>query len=174
MVLTVSFVLSPAIGLFCHRRLRSCLRKLDAGVEASGPHDFAVRGRRCSSPALPASTASRPASVTIASRPSVGRDDESSRSDLPDARSGIFLKIGLDRANQIDPVQQIRRCAQVRGAGLATMGAWTHALTEPAFHAGIVIAATPTTTQPSPIHAVDLRLSPRNTPPSATPIGTRM
>jgi hypothetical protein len=43
MVLTVSFVLSPVIGLVCHRHLRSCLRKLDAGVEASGPHDFAVR-----------------------------------------------------------------------------------------------------------------------------------
>src|SRR6202165_2018404 len=53
MVLTVSFVLSPVIGLVCHRRLRiesclhpvgpTCLRKLDAGVEASGPHDFTVR-----------------------------------------------------------------------------------------------------------------------------------
>jgi hypothetical protein len=53
MVLTVSFVLSPVIGLVCHRRLRikSCLspvgptqlRKLDASVGASGPHDFAVR-----------------------------------------------------------------------------------------------------------------------------------
>src|SRR6202022_2285225 len=53
MVLTASFVLSPVIGLYCHRRLRikdcprpvgpTCLRKLDAGVEASGPHDFAVR-----------------------------------------------------------------------------------------------------------------------------------
>src|SRR6059058_3900991 len=43
MVLTVSFVLSPVIGLVCHRRKRSCLRSLDAGVEASGPHDFAVR-----------------------------------------------------------------------------------------------------------------------------------
>jgi hypothetical protein len=53
MVLTVSFALSPVIGLFCHRRLRikSCLnpvgptrlRKLDASVEASGPHDFTVR-----------------------------------------------------------------------------------------------------------------------------------
>jgi hypothetical protein len=41
MVLTVSSVLSPVIGLCCHRRLRC--RKLDAGVEASGPHDFAVR-----------------------------------------------------------------------------------------------------------------------------------
>jgi hypothetical protein len=43
MVLTVSFVLSPVIGLFCHRHPRSLLRELDAGVEASGPHDFAVR-----------------------------------------------------------------------------------------------------------------------------------
>jgi hypothetical protein len=36
-------VLSPVIGLFCHRRSASCPAKLDAGVEASGPHDFAVR-----------------------------------------------------------------------------------------------------------------------------------
>jgi len=53
MVLTAYFVLSPAIGLSCHRRLadigtsaRSGSRtsaRLDAGVEASGPHDFAVR-----------------------------------------------------------------------------------------------------------------------------------
>src|ERR1700733_6499491 len=42
---TTYFVLSPVIGLFCHRRLRSCLRKLDPSVEASGPHDFAVRYR---------------------------------------------------------------------------------------------------------------------------------
>jgi hypothetical protein len=43
MVLTVSFVISPVIGLFCHRRLRMKSAKLDASVEASGPHDFAVR-----------------------------------------------------------------------------------------------------------------------------------
>ena len=43
MVLTVSFVLSPVIGLFCHRRRWSYLHRLDASVEASGPHDFAVR-----------------------------------------------------------------------------------------------------------------------------------
>jgi hypothetical protein len=54
MVLTVSFGLSSVIGLCCHRRLRigvprpvgpTCLRRLDAGIEASGPHDFAVRTR---------------------------------------------------------------------------------------------------------------------------------
>jgi hypothetical protein len=40
MVLTVSFVLSPAIGILV---TVACFRRLDAGVEASGPHDFAVR-----------------------------------------------------------------------------------------------------------------------------------
>jgi hypothetical protein len=46
MVLTVSFALSPVIGLSCHRRLRNHFRRLDAGVEASGPHDFAVHLKR--------------------------------------------------------------------------------------------------------------------------------
>jgi hypothetical protein len=44
MVLTVSFVLSPVTGLFCHRHPRKPgFRELDASVGASGPHDFAVR-----------------------------------------------------------------------------------------------------------------------------------
>src|SRR3954447_12321694 len=69
MVLTVSFVISPVIGLDCHRRFAS-EQKLDASVEASGPHDFAVRVRHRSSKVLTiASIASRPASVTIASAP---------------------------------------------------------------------------------------------------------
>jgi hypothetical protein len=40
---TAYSVLSPEIGLSCLRRRRSELRQLDAGVEASGPHVFAVR-----------------------------------------------------------------------------------------------------------------------------------
>src|SRR3979490_539593 len=52
-------MLSPVIGLFCHRHRRSCLHQLDAGVEASGPHDFAVRNMALSSAAPAASTASR-------------------------------------------------------------------------------------------------------------------
>jgi hypothetical protein len=40
---TAYTVLSPEIGLVCLRRLRRLLRKLDASVEASGPHVFAVR-----------------------------------------------------------------------------------------------------------------------------------
>jgi hypothetical protein len=43
MVLTVSFVLFPVIGLCCHRRLAVTTAKLNASVEASEPHDFAVR-----------------------------------------------------------------------------------------------------------------------------------
>ena len=44
MVLTVSFVLSPVIGLLATvapEKLAS--QGLDASIEASGPHDFAVR-----------------------------------------------------------------------------------------------------------------------------------
>src|SRR3979490_3003367 len=71
---TASFALSPAIGLVCHRHLARLLARLDAGVEASEPHDFAVRKTARSSLAPPAPTASRPASVTIAIRPS-NRDE---------------------------------------------------------------------------------------------------
>jgi hypothetical protein len=52
----------------------SASRELDASVGASGPHDFAVREPSAFVNALPASTASCPASVTISSRPSVGQD----------------------------------------------------------------------------------------------------
>jgi hypothetical protein len=101
MVLTAYFVLSPVIELYCHRhpadmalsapgRADFASAGLDAGVEASGPHDFAVRTcvvrqravdcSRTFRSALPshrapnaaASTASHPASVTIAIRPSRG------------------------------------------------------------------------------------------------------
>src|SRR4051812_1846594 len=59
MVLTVSFVISPVIGLSCHRRQQVTTCQLDASVEASGPHDFAVRPQCCSSKAPSASIASR-------------------------------------------------------------------------------------------------------------------
>src|SRR6267378_5687621 len=123
MVLTVSFVLSPVTGLVCHRRPRTNvlsapgradlnIRELDASVGASGPHDFAVRcnivrqlavdrsqvfqlalqPRRA--PNAAASTASRPAFVTIMIRPSVGWDAKSSRSDLGSVKTEIFLQRG--------------------------------------------------------------------------------
>jgi hypothetical protein len=126
MVLTVSFALSLVTGLVCHHRRRNeaplrarlgkgAFRRLDASVGASGPHDFAVRQPHHSSarrliahrpcglpchhvlaPDEPASTASRPASVTIASRPSEGRDGEGYAGDLGEKRSGIFLQRGVD------------------------------------------------------------------------------
>ena len=110
-------MLSPAIGLSCHRRSRNCFRKLDAGVEASGPHDFAVRKHAPSSEAPPASTASRPASVTIAIRPCEGWDGKGYRFDLGQRRREIFLERGLDWGNQIDPAQQIPLCAQAAQPG---------------------------------------------------------
>src|SRR3954454_23284716 len=72
MVLTVSFVISPVIGLCCHRRF-ACA-KLDASVEASGPHDFAVRVQHRSSK-VPNSVHRIPSRVRDdRERPSVGRD----------------------------------------------------------------------------------------------------
>src|ERR1700730_4012062 len=105
---------------------RLCLRRLDAGVEASGPHDFTVRSNISRQRAVRSLTdlSTRPAitsrayallrpphpvptSVTIAKRPSMGRYGGGYRSDLGQAGTRIFFQTGLDRANQIDPVQQI-------------------------------------------------------------------
>ena len=104
---TAYLVLSPVIGLLTPS-LAKLLRQLDASAEASGPHDFAVRIKRHSSRALSTSTASRLASVTIASRPSVRRDGGGYRSDLGERRREIFLQTGLDWWNHVDLLQQIR------------------------------------------------------------------
>src|SRR5258707_9519358 len=136
MVLTVSFALS-LVNRAClppSPADMSCLspvgptrlRKLDASVGASGPRDFAVRCN-ISRPlavdrsqvfqlALPshraqnaaASTASLPASVTIAIRPSVGRDGESSSFDLGQ-REQIFF--GKSEIKTRQPCQQTARRA---------------------------------------------------------------
>jgi len=65
MVLTVSFVLFPVTGLFCHRHSRNRFRKLSASVGAPEPHDFAVRI---------SAARQRVAKASIASHPNV-RDD---------------------------------------------------------------------------------------------------
>jgi hypothetical protein len=104
---TAYSALSPVIGLSCHRHLAHLLARLDAGVEASGPHGFAVRefGALVRSAArvhrIP------PRVRDDRERPSVGRDGGSFRDDLPDGLSEIFFARGLDRANQLDPAQQI-------------------------------------------------------------------
>jgi hypothetical protein len=104
---TAYFVLSPVIGLVCHRRLARLLARLDAGVEASGPHDFAVR--RSSALVVSAARVHRipPRVDDVAQRPSVGQDGGSCRDDLPDGRSEIFLQMGLDSRTADLPVGQI-------------------------------------------------------------------
>jgi hypothetical protein len=84
-------------GLVCHPRPR----KLPSAnlTPASGRQDHTTSPSADiapSSEAPSASTASRPASVTIASRPSVGRDGRACRDDLPDGESKIFFAKGLD------------------------------------------------------------------------------
>ena len=70
MVLTASFVISPAIGSFATvAPQRLAAQELDASVEASGPHDFsvrlsAVRQKRCPRPPQPV-----PTFVTMANAP---------------------------------------------------------------------------------------------------------
>jgi hypothetical protein len=72
MVLTAYSELSPAIGLFVTvaSAMREHCRQLDASVEASGPHGFAVRLKRVRLPRRIVHRIPRPTFVTIAKRPS--------------------------------------------------------------------------------------------------------
>ena len=125
MVLTAYFVLSPATNSSCHRHPRiKGLYKARSGRLASANLTPATgarttrlcrplkrrssctpadRSRGSSRPATAcapdalASTASRPAFVTIAKRPSVGTGRLGYASDLGQAKTEIFLQIGLDR-----------------------------------------------------------------------------
>jgi hypothetical protein len=111
MVLTVSFALSPVTGLFCHRRLADRSTRLDASVGASGPHDFTVRDRIIRPRAnarltLPRPPHPAPTFVTMANAPLFGTELASSRFDLGQRRSGIFLQAGLDSQVGDLPVRQ--------------------------------------------------------------------
>src|SRR5256884_8810588 len=149
MVLTAYFVLSPATNSSCHRRWQikgsSNPVELDFASASLTPATgarttrlcrplkrrssctLADRSRGSSRPATAcapdalASTASRPAFVTIANRPSVGRDSERSRSDLRQTRRKIFLQKGLDRHfgkhEVICPSGRIRLFARLRLLG---------------------------------------------------------
>jgi hypothetical protein len=88
-------------------------QELDASVGASGPHDFAVRFLRHSSKAPPASTASRPASVTIASRPSVGRDANQNipASIRPSSKILKFRNWSVRRADSVCVIRRSERRA---------------------------------------------------------------
>jgi hypothetical protein len=87
---------SPAIA----SAMRSIVATRDASVEASGPHAFAVRKHTPSSIDV-AHVHRIPAQrfVTTAKRPSYRAGTaRSSRDDLPDGLSEIFLRTGLDIA----------------------------------------------------------------------------
>jgi hypothetical protein len=66
---TAYFVFSPELGLFGLRHLADNSAKLGASVEASGPHDFAVRSKCPRQKHLPRPPHPAPRFVTIASRP---------------------------------------------------------------------------------------------------------
>src|SRR5216683_6526610 len=126
MVLTAYFVLSPVIGLVCHRHLRIWRVKTRLGLRTStnltpasrrqnhttSPSALAsfvsapfVRSRALSTrPAipwhrltLPRPPHPAPTFVTMANAPARGRDGEGYRSDLGKGGTEIFLQAGLDR-----------------------------------------------------------------------------
>ena len=90
---TAYTVLSPVNGLSCHRR-RNDFHQLDASVEASGPHVFAVRFQRSRQKHRPRPP--HPAFRDVAKRPSVGTGRAEYRTDLGLRKNRIFLQIGLD------------------------------------------------------------------------------
>src|ERR1700716_1382423 len=141
MGLAAYLVLSPATNSSCHRhqRIKVCLSpvgptRLRKFNTSNGCQDHTAlpsaaivvrlravdRSRVFRQPALrsrhtpdaAASTASHPASVTIAIRPSGGRNGERSRTDLGQTGMEIFLETGLDRQTSEQPVGQIRRPAR--------------------------------------------------------------
>ena len=144
MVLTAYSVISPVIGLSCHRRLRinaclrpvgpTCHRRLDAGVEASGPHDFAVRIsivrlRALSSltgnppchhvraPTLPRPPHPTPTFATMANAPLCGTGLIRSIPVFTKRESEKFFEKGLDSQMTKLPVGQISRPVGLVPAG---------------------------------------------------------
>ena len=103
MVLTVSFVLSPVIGLFVTvaGAMRKHCRQLNISVEMSGPHDFAVRLARDRLSRQSVHRIPHPTFVTIAKRPSYrARDGRENALDLPVVTSERACGKLTRRANQ--------------------------------------------------------------------------
>ena len=107
MVLTVSFVLSSATGLVCHR----CLRIISANLTpASGRQDHTTSPSASAPFVKGAARVHRIPPRVRDDRETplcVGRDGGSSKFDLGEARSGIFLQMGLDSRTTKQPVGQI-------------------------------------------------------------------
>ena len=94
---------SPRRPAFLPPSPAECFRQLDASVGASGPHDFAVRIMRPSSIAPSASTASRPAFVTMRNAPLCGTGRRGYRSDLPFGKPEYFCERGWTGKSLICP-----------------------------------------------------------------------
>jgi len=94
-------------GLCSHRRLAKLPAKLDPSVGGSGPHAFAVReavfaGAHTRAEHPHVHRILLPTSVTIASRPSRGIRMRREKHIFLENGSKIFLRGGLDRANQVE------------------------------------------------------------------------
>ena len=96
----------PGDRLFCHRRFATRLRNLTPASRrqdhTTSPSAFAPFVKSAS-----ASTASRPASVTIASRPSGGTRRAQDANDLGVAKSRIFFAIHLDGWKHVELAGEI-------------------------------------------------------------------
>jgi hypothetical protein len=90
--------LSPAIGLSCHRRLRKLLPANLTPASRRQDHTILPSASKTLSSEAPlAATASSPAFVTIAIRPSSGVDGCGYKTDSLFRKTRIFFRKGLDR-----------------------------------------------------------------------------
>jgi hypothetical protein len=100
--------------------MRSIITNLTPTIEASGPHDFAVRKLARSSVAPPASIASRPYVRDDRETPlCVGRDGERYAGDLGQMGTGIFLRGGLDDPNQVESTGEFFLVSDPLGGSMA-------------------------------------------------------
>ncbi len=118
---TAYVVISPAIGLFCHRRLR---KSLSANLTpASRRQDHTIlpsASKALSSEAPPAATASSPASVTIAIRPSSGVDGGGYRVICGFGKPEYFFGRGWTGRNSLIRLEKLdfrRKSAEARRDG---------------------------------------------------------
>jgi hypothetical protein len=118
MVLTAFLCALPGDRAFLPPSPAGLNRRLDTSVGVSGPHDFSVRKQTPSSGAPPASTASRPAFVTFAKRPSVGTgpNRNSHASTPPSSKNSENQKlIARDGGNSVSlPVPSARARSPAR------------------------------------------------------------
>jgi hypothetical protein len=131
---------SSGYGLSAPGRADFASARLDAGVEASGPHDFTVRDKHRSSArrlfahrfdknppcdSICAPTLPRPPHPVPNVRDDrdtplcAGRDGGGYRSDLGQEETGIFLQTGLDTRRAQQPVGQISSVARMQPTGRA-------------------------------------------------------